>query len=245
MNYRDLTMQLTGGFRLRRGSRRIDLPRSLHRVLSLLALYEQPLQRCHAACTLWPDSDDEKAQANLRTAIWRLRRITGDVLAATAVEIGLNPTVRVDVRTLHDAAREYRRTGALPDPLMLLEIRGDLLPGWSEDWLQFERERVRQEAVQLLESSARQHLSGGEAHLAMMLSLAAVECDPLRESGNLLVVEAYFAVGDPVGATRHSRRYTQLLADDLGVPQPQALTELLWPNRRAYQLLSREPPPAA
>lgn len=239
------TLRLFGGFELRRDGQVIDLPLSVRRLLGFLALNGRTLSRCYVADCIWPDTDEEKAHANLRTALWRLHPLRRDVLNVTPVELALNPEVWVDATALLNAAREFRRSGVLPDPESLLEIRGELLPGHWDSWLVFDRERLRQEAVQLLESSSRACLSRGEIHLALMLGMGAVECDPLRESANLLVVRVRMVSGDLIGAIRHARRYAKLLKDELGVPPPSPLAELLWSHRSQSEIRSGAAMPSA
>jgi two-component SAPR family response regulator len=61
----------------------------------------------------------------------------------------------------------------------------------------------------------------------MMLCLSAVECDALRESANLLLVSTCRASGDWIRAIRHAQRYAKRLKDELGLPPPPTLAELL------------------
>ncbi|RZL85268.1 MAG: SARP family transcriptional regulator [Rhodococcus sp. (in: high G+C Gram-positive bacteria)] len=227
MSRADCTMRLFGGFELRNGPGAVDVPLSLHRVLAFLALQDRPLPRCYVADTLWPETREEKALANLRTALWRIHRLHCEIVYATPVELALDPAIRVDARTLHEAARAYRRTGTLPAPDTLLEIRGELLPGCWDSWLVFERERLRYEAVELLESTSRACLVRGQVHLASLLSLDAVECDPLRESAHELVIRTSLAAGDRLGAARHARRYAEMLKMELGLPPPSMVSDLL------------------
>jgi DNA-binding SARP family transcriptional activator len=185
------------------------------------------LPRGYVAATLWPDTRDDKANANLRTALWRLHCLPYDLVKVNPCELGLNPAVSVDVRTVHDAARQYRQHGVLPEPEALMEIRGVLLPGCWDSWLIFERERLRQEAVELLEASSRACLRGGHLHLATMLCLGAIECDAFRESANLLLIQLCRASGDQIRAIRHAHIYAERLKKELGLPPPPALVELL------------------
>jgi DNA-binding SARP family transcriptional activator len=220
-------LRLLGGFDLRLGSQLVDVPLSVQRLLGFLALQDRALPRCYVADTLWPDAGDARAHANLRTALWRLHSAHHAIVEVTPVELALSPAIPVDTRTVHNAVREYRRSGALPEPETLLDIHGELLPGCWDCWVAFERERLRHEAVELLEASSRACLARGEFHLATMLGLSAVECDPLRESANLLTVRVRLLAGDLSGAIRYARRYAQLLKDELGLPPPPPLLELL------------------
>jgi len=241
MTRSETRIRLFGGFEFRRDGAVVDLPLSVHRLLGFLALNDRPLPRSYVADCLWPDTEEEKAHANLRTALWRLQPLHRDVLIVTPVELSLDPAVWVDARTLYEVARQYRSTGTLPDPDMLLQIRGELLPGCWDSWLVFDRERLRQEAVQVLESTSRACLRRGDVHLATLLGLGAVECDPLRESANLLVVRVRLIAGDRVGAIRHARRFAALLKDELGVPPPSPLAELLCSHRSPREMKSPAP----
>jgi DNA-binding SARP family transcriptional activator len=226
----DYGLRLFGGFGLRRGAQAVDVPLSAQRLLGFVALNDRPLPRTYVADSLWPDTGEAQAHANLRTALWRLHYKQHRVLDVSPVELSLNPLVQVDTRTVHDCVREYRRTGTLPPAESLLDIHGELLPGCWDSWIVFERERLRHEAIELLEASVQRCLACGDFHLATMLSLSAVECDPLRESANLLNVRARLAAGDFAGAIRYAQRYCQALNEELGLPPPQALIALLSTN---------------
>lgn len=223
----DLALRLLGGFELRRNGRVVDVPVAAHRLLGFLALHDRRLTRAYVADTLWPDTDEDRAHANLRTTLWRLKRPCRDALVVTSGEVGLDPMLSVDARVLHHAAREHRRRGALPDPEMLLDLGGELLPGCWDAWVVFDRERLRQEAVQLFEAAARAALTRDERHLALLLGLRAVECDALRESANVLAVRVRLACGDVAGAVRHARSYARMLDEEVGIGPPPALAEML------------------
>jgi DNA-binding SARP family transcriptional activator len=151
----------------------------------------------------------------------------------------------VDAHELDHAAREHRRSRVLPDPETLLDLRGELHPGCWDSWLVFDRERLRHEAIDLLESAGQACLSRGDVHLATLLGLRAVECDPLRESANLLVVQSRLAAGDLVGAIQYGHRYAKLLADELSIPPPSSLKQLLWRHRREREHITGVSLPAA
>jgi DNA-binding SARP family transcriptional activator len=228
-------MHLFGGFELKRAGVRLDLPQSVQRLLSLVALNDRSLPRRLVADTLWPDAEEERAQANLRTTLWRLHSQQLELLDVSAVDLALIPAIWVDARALHDAAREHRRTGQMPDPETLLYVRGELLPGCWDSWLVFDRERLRQEAIHLLEATSKACLGRGDVYMSTMLALCAVECDPLRESANVLLVKAHLAAGYTAGALQHARHYGALLADELGIPLPSVLEDLLWQHRRSAE----------
>jgi DNA-binding SARP family transcriptional activator len=99
---------------------------------------------------------------------------------------------------------------------------GDLLPGWYDDWVLFERERLRQMRLHSLEKLAG-HMAGQGQHAeAVEAALAAVAADPLRESAHRTVVEVHLAEGNVSEALRAFERCRQLMSEELGIePSPQ------------------------
>src|SRR5689334_14816533 len=135
------TVELTllGGFEVRRCGATRALPTVGQRVLALLALNSGPLSRRVVAGLLWPEATENSAGANLRTALWRIRDCDGDLVDCQGTQLGLRPTVTVDVRNAVAEAKSLVRPGpisALPDAVIL---DGDLLPGWYDDWVLLER----------------------------------------------------------------------------------------------------------
>jgi DNA-binding SARP family transcriptional activator len=221
-------LHLFGGFQLERDEQTVDVPPSSQRLLGFLALHDRALVRGYVAASLWPDTTDEKAGANLRTALWRLNRPELDLISTVHGQLALRADVWVDARVVRRASREHRLRRVLPAPDVLADIRGELLPGCWDSWLVFERERLRQEAVHLLEAACAASVAEGETERAVVYALAAVECDPLRETANLWVVRAHLAAGNRADAALHARRYEALLHDELGLAPPPLLDELLW-----------------
>jgi hypothetical protein len=60
-------------------------------------------------------------------------------------------------------------------------IRGELLPGWYDDWVMFERERLRQLQLHALETMAHRLAKEHRYADAVDVALAAVRLEPLRE----------------------------------------------------------------
>ncbi len=63
-------IRLLDGFELRLDGRAMSLPCAAQRVVALLALHDRGMLRTYAAGLLWPESADERASANLRSALW-------------------------------------------------------------------------------------------------------------------------------------------------------------------------------
>lgn len=222
------TLQLLGGFSLHHGGAVLDVPWGGQRLLAFLAIHPRPLSRSFVAGSLWPDTSDRKACANLRTTLWRLHGLAA-VVAATPATLALDASVCVDTHHLEAVARSLvgeDDPGDVSD-LDPADLAGELLPEHWDTWLLFERERLRQLSLHALEALSR-HLSAQGRHTAAVLAgIAAVEAEPLRETANRALVEAHLAEGNVAEAVRHYRRFEDLLRRELGVePHPELAARL-------------------
>ena len=132
-----LRLALLRAFELRREGQCVDLPMSTQRLVAFLAVRSCPVHRLHVAGTLWMDTCEERSGANLRTAIWRLRRADSELVETTATHVRLGPGVAVDV---HGALAQAKRLLDQSDDCELIEppwsgLGADLLPDWYDDWV--------------------------------------------------------------------------------------------------------------
>jgi DNA-binding SARP family transcriptional activator len=223
-----VSLSLLDAFELRCDGELVSLPPSAQRLLALLALHDRPLLRPFVAGTLWLDTPDERASANLRSSLWRLNRPGPRLVDATSVQLRLAPDVRVDVRETASLAHQLlsRPTGPpgdeaelAPDPRLLT---GELLPDWYDDWVMFERERLRQLSLHALEALGEQLLDVGRLGEALEAALEAVAMEPLRESSHRLLIRIHLAEGNGAEAIREFELCGRLLRDQLGLePSPQ------------------------
>lgn len=212
------TVCLLGGPYVRSGDRRLDLPEGSKRLLVFVALRGR-VDRPRAAAVLWPDSGEERAAGNLRSALWRMKSAGIFVLTADKSTLGLVPGTEVDAVAWCGWAG--RLVTGKPGPADLEATPPaeafDLLPGWYDDWAVFERERVRQRLLHALEALSRQLVRAGRRAEAVEAAMTAVGVDPLRESAQRVLVEAHLAEGNLAEARRCVRRYHSLVRAELGV----------------------------
>jgi DNA-binding SARP family transcriptional activator len=223
-----VSLSLLDAFELRCDGELVSLPPSAQRLRALLALHDRPLLRPFVAGTLWLDTPDERASANLRSSLWRLNRPGPRLVDATSVQLRLAPDVRVDVRETASLAHQLlsRPSGPpddeaelAPDPRLLT---GELLPDWYDDWVMFERERLRQLSLHALEALGEQLLDVGRLGEALEAALEAVAMEPLRESSHRLLIRIHLAEGNGAEAIREFELCGRLLRDQLGLePSPQ------------------------
>lgn len=205
-------LRLLGGFALRRCARPLVLPESLQRLIAYLAL-RGPAPRRTAAGVLWPSTSDGRAMASMRTAVWRLGRTAHGLLAPPSDVLALHGEVTVDVVAIDGS----------PAGGAGLE----LLPGWYDDWVIMDRERLRHRCLRAMEAVAETAIDEGRLGTALDLALAAAAADPLRESAHRLVIRALLADGNVGAARRHFGFVQGILREQLGIAPSAQLTALI------------------
>jgi DNA-binding SARP family transcriptional activator len=213
------SVRVLGGFELAVDLRPVLLPIQAQRVLGYLAVRPSAAQREALAGTLWPDSSETRARSNLRTALWRIRQAGPWVVEATRSWVRISSGVHVDSRRATKLAQDLieRRTPALVTRSALALLEEDLLPGWDEEWLVVERERMRQLRIHALEALSARLRDQGRFGEAIDSAISAVAAEPLRESAQIALIEAYLAEGNVSEAARQKEAYRALLNDELGL----------------------------
>ncbi|TNH31473.1 transcriptional regulator [Micromonospora orduensis] len=235
-----VSLHLLGGFRLLRDSVPVVVPRGLQRVIALIGL-RPGATRSQLAGLLWPDVSEERALSSLRTALWRLRQDPCCPMAVAGDTVRLGPAVRLDVDELVGTAARVR-DGDDPCTLRALAAgRHDLLPGWYDDWVLLDRERLRQLRLHMLEEVAGQHLTAGRHGEALEAALEAMAAEPLRETPHRLVVRIHFAEGNAFEAVHAFYVYRDLLRRELRLEPSPAMSALLDDTLAPIRRATREP----
>jgi DNA-binding SARP family transcriptional activator len=224
------TLCLLGGPVMIKNGRRLEIPEGSKRLLVFVTLHGGRVSRRHAAGTLWPCVDDERAAGNLRSALWRLRGADIDVLHADKCLLYLDPEASVDITQLSRWATRVINGSANSSDLGTRELHPEavhLLPGWYDEWVIFERERLRQRLLHAMESLVRQQISRGLLADAIEVATTAVGVEPLRESAQRVLIEAHLAEGNLVEARRAYIAYHEMLAAELGVSPSIELIEIV------------------
>jgi DNA-binding SARP family transcriptional activator len=227
------SVKLLHSFELRHGPTRVLLAPGAQRLLAFLALDGGTLTRAYVAGSLWIDSSQESANANLRTALWRLRRVSCRLVDSTATHLSLAPEVLVDLHSAREAARHAATAG--PDfseeQLERILSAGELLPDWYDDWLVIGREQFRQARLHALEALCGALTRTGDFGKAIEVGLAAVAGEPLRESAHRAVMRAHLAEGNRHEAARQYELCRRALAPLGLMPSPE--THTLWQRCRS------------
>jgi len=209
---------------------RLEVPDGSKRLLAFVALSAGRVDRGYAAGSLWPMSSDQRAAGNLRSALWRLKSAGIDVLEGDKWALALRRRIVVDVGLVWEWATRLVDGSATRDDLFVANWRGstlDLLPAWSDDWVVFERERIRQRLLHALEALSRRLAEIGRPADAVDAALWVVSADPMRESANRVLIEAHMAEGNIIEARRIYRRYCDALRREFSAEPSDQLVSLM------------------
>jgi DNA-binding SARP family transcriptional activator len=220
-----IRLQLLGWWSLTRDGHHIELAGREQRLTALVAL-RGSRPRVQLAGTLWPNTTEDHALASLRAAVLRTRRRAPGLLLVERTIIGISPKATVDV---HELDRNLRwvtdvgdRVGHLRRATLTVLECEELLPGWYDDWVLYDRERLHQRRLRALEALASRALVRGELAMALDVARAATEIEPLAEAMRAVSIRARLDLGDRAGAIHEYDEYRRLLAHELGIlPSPE------------------------
>ena len=204
---------------------RIAVPVGTQRLIAFLAL-RGPSHRCFVAGMLWPEVPEPRALASLRTGVWRMNQAREGCVVIDGTKLEIPSDVAVDTSEHDDFTtrllREHLDDGDWITEHWDVLWRGELLPGWYDDWVVFERERLHQLRLHALEYLAALMTRRGDLPAALHLALEAVRAEPLRESANARLIEVYLAERNVYDALRQYDAFRALLQRELGLePSPQ------------------------
>jgi DNA-binding SARP family transcriptional activator len=216
--HRSSSLDLLDGFRFRIRSETVEFSDMAQRLVAFVALGGRPLCRSLVAGTLWPEKTEARASANLRSSLWRLNSVgRSPTIICSGSSLTLNPDVRLDVTALE------RQGWALLDKAAGLsaDLRCDwfskeLLPGWYEDWVIMERERLGQLQIRFLEALVHHLRERGEFARAIDQAMRLVAIDPLRERSQLALIRALADEGSWGRARWQADQYRLLLDSTFG-----------------------------
>jgi DNA-binding SARP family transcriptional activator len=223
-------LALLKGFRLTHGNQLAPLVISVQRVIAFLALQEGAMPRAYVAGMLWPDVSEKRAAGSLRSALWRLKGCALNVVNTLSNEIQLAPHVAVDLREAHSLSQRVlaSSSGCLDEALERLALFTDeLLPGWYEDWVLMQRERHRQVSLCALEVLCEALSAQRRFRDAVVVGLAAINAEPLRESAHRALIKAHLGEDNVAEAIRRYRAYCQLLLLELNLKPSGQLEALI------------------
>src|SRR5262249_17588836 len=201
---KSLELVLLGGFQVRVAGRVVDvLGRKERALLAVLGMPPgEPRSREKLTSLLWSDRSDKQARDSLKQALLKLRKSFGSqcpLLVTDRAFVTLNQAeIAVDVQDFEQLVA----TGS-PDGLARATnlYRGDLLEGLNvhdpafEEWLLFERQRLRDQARDALARLLAHHMIGDGLDQAGTAARRLLALDPLHETAHRTLMQIYAQQG--------------------------------------------------
>jgi predicted ATPase/DNA-binding SARP family transcriptional activator len=135
-----LDIRLLGKFEIQLDDQPVEISSRPARLLLAYLVLTRGVQhpREKLAGVLWPDSSEANARKNLRQALWHLRKAIGEahlLAEASSLAFDLESDHWLDISQLEDRADQDLETE-------VTVYTGELLPGFYEDWILLERDRL-------------------------------------------------------------------------------------------------------
>lgn len=234
-------VELLGGLRAVRGEQVLTrfATQKVAALLAYLAFYrERAHPRDELVELLWPQSEPEAGRRRLRVALTSLRhqlepaapggRGWGAVLVANRRSVQLNPAAcTTDVAAFEAAWREASRAGMAGERVPRLAAavglyRGELLPGYFDDWILPHRQWLAEAYQQALGQLVRLLQEAGDRGAALLYARRAVAADPLREEAREELIRLLAGTGAPTAALKEYAALERLLEREWGAtPAPE------------------------
>lgn len=183
-------------------------PRGFHRRDTILGLF-------------WPELDHKHARAALRSSLHFLR---GALTQETLLNRGAGE-VSLDLALLRTDVADFEAAFAAGEAGNALDLYGgDFLKGFFlsdcpafEQWVEVERQRLREAAAEAGWVAARERIEAGELTHAERLAQRALELVPTDESAVRSFILQLAEAGDRAAALRFHEKFASLLDAELEV----------------------------
>jgi DNA-binding SARP family transcriptional activator len=195
-------------------------------LLAYLALSAGTAHRWEKLAGLfWPDADEVNARANLRHALWRIRK------TVEPVRDGASYLVSDELAVAFDAGADYWldadvlvTDGDAVRPLQnsLAVYRGELLPGFYDDWVSPERERLAAVFQRKMQRLLDRLAEDGRWTDVLDWATRWIAVGNAPEPAYRALMQAHAELGNRAGVATAYQHCRRALFTDLGVePSPQ------------------------
>lgn len=237
----ELSIQLFGkptiqvdGFRING----FDSRRNQELLAYLLVYRDASHTRERLAEMLWQASSTSQSKKYLRQALWQLQQLLpiARLIEAEPDWIRITPDSPywLDVAEFEGAfadaqgipGQQLSETVAAQLDRAAALYRGDLLEGWYSDWCLYERERLQNMWLAMLDKLMSYCEVTVQYEAGIAYGTRVLRIDRARERTHRQLMRLAYLAGDRTGALRQYERCIQALEEELNV-QPGRLTEEL------------------
>ncbi|HLL02346.1 MAG TPA: BTAD domain-containing putative transcriptional regulator [Myxococcaceae bacterium] len=236
--------------------------RKLIALLAYMALSNRPHGRAELAALLWPDLNEQKGLAVLRSTLWEGSQLLGkDWLEADRKTVRILPGAGfwADVTRFEQLLEEARSSASRKEPranvLALLSeaaplYRGPFLEGFYlrdadafDEWRDLQAERLRTRMTEALEQLIQLQSEQGTPTQAISWARQLLAIEPTSEPAHRHLMRLYAQSGQRAKALEQYESCVRLLSEQLAVT-PQEETRRLQEAIRANTLPLQAPAPA-
>lgn len=226
-NCGDYKLDLLGPWRLRRDAADIYVASRQQRVIAALAVRGPSIRNCLAGL-LWPDNPESRALESLRVSVHLITHQAPGLIVSEGASLSLTGQTDVDLHKVKARTRTLNEDCSSVTASMVAELRdAELLPGWYEDWVLFEQDRLRQDRLRAFTAVSKQLLQQGEFEVARATAEAALEIEPLYETAVRFLFTAELQQGNPAAAVRCYERYRMRLEKIMGLQPSESFKGLI------------------
>ncbi len=216
-------------------------------LLGYICLSSTPLSRECLAALFWGEFRPERAQGNLRRALYSINNALGPgVITSNRETVSLVPAAGVwqDVDVFQQLVKNMQQhfhddIAGCPACMEALEKaialqRGSFMEGINlgdcpefDDWQYLQREGFRHELAGCLEKMAQAHATRGDWEKAIHFSRRWVNLDALDENPQRMLIRIYALAGQRSAALRQYEECERLLESELGQPPEPETQDLI------------------
>ncbi|NIM95912.1 MAG: hypothetical protein GTO18_19610 [Anaerolineales bacterium] len=221
-------------------------------LFSYLMIYrDQPHPRETLADLIWDANSTAQARKYLRQALWQLQNalqshsieVTNPLLLIEQDWIRVNPDAELwlDVARFEEAYNsaqglrgselDAETLGAVDQAVQL--YNADLLLGWYQDWCLYERERLQNMCLAMLDKLMGYCEAHGMYETGLIHGTRILSFDRARERTHRRLMRLHYLAGDRTAALRQYERCALALEEELGVKPATRTSEL-------YSILSQD-----
>jgi DNA-binding SARP family transcriptional activator len=248
----DLHIRLFGKFEVRQGAQVQTgmWTRRAQELLCYLVLHQnKPHPREALIDRLWGDYSPAQSRKQLRQVLWEMQTALHNkhtniellYLAETDwISFNLHCGAWIDVHEFEQACERAQHmagqtlddecASALQHAIEL--YRGDLLEGWYQDWCLYERERLQNLYLDMLDKLMAYCEVHQQYETGLEYGARILHYDRARERTHWQLMCLYYSANDRAGALRQFQRCATALDQELGV-KPSQRTMVLYEQIRA------------
>lgn len=229
-------------------------------LLSYLAVTRHPQSRDTIATLLWPEYDESRARAALRTTISELNNSPLNEcleIDRTTIALRKNCDLWVDVHQFQSLLSVEEDIEEISDPAdyepleeAIQLYRDDFLAGFTlpdstlfDSWQSQQKEALHNDIVRALSHVVDGYHRLGEIDTAIKYALRWLAVDPLNENVHLRLMQLYVANGQRTAALRQYEECVRLLEDEMGI-EPHSDINQFYDNIKAGESELFTPAPA-